>query len=90
MPLKELEHKNVLCAARLNRAMTPPTCLTHTTYTYKGETAIMAAVTGDFCPACAESVPNAAQSDVMREIRVFSKQANAAIANPEFITSVRK
>ncbi len=25
-------------------------------YTYKGETTVIAAVTGDFCPACAESV----------------------------------
>ena len=39
-------------------------------YTYKGETTIIAAVTGDFCPACAESILDAAESNrVMREMR---------------------
>jgi HTH-type transcriptional regulator/antitoxin MqsA len=60
-------------------------------YTYKGETTIIAAVTGDFCPACAESILDAAESNrVMREMRAFSKQVNAAIVDPGFITSVRK
>jgi len=60
-------------------------------YTYKGETTIIAAVTGNFCPACAESVLNAAESDrVMREMQAFSKQVNAAIVDPNFIAKVRK
>lgn len=60
-------------------------------YTYKGETTIIAAVTGDFCPACAESILDAAESNrVMREMRTFSKQVNAAIVDPSFITNVRK
>ena len=60
-------------------------------YTYKGETTIIAAVTGDFCPACAESILDAAESNrVMREMRAFSKQVNAAIVDPGFITDVRK
>jgi HTH-type transcriptional regulator/antitoxin MqsA len=60
-------------------------------YTYKGETTLIAAVPGDFCPACAESVLDAAESDrVMREMRAFSKQVNAAIVDPDFIASVRK
>jgi HTH-type transcriptional regulator/antitoxin MqsA len=60
-------------------------------YTYKGETTLIAAVTGDFCPACAESILDAAESNrVMREMRAFSKQVNAAIVDPGFITSVRK
>ena len=60
-------------------------------YTYKGETTIIAAVTGDFCPACAESVLDATESDrVMREMRSFTKQVNAAIVDPGFITKVRK
>ena len=60
-------------------------------YTYKGETTVIAAVTGDFCPACAESILDAAQSNrVMREMRAFSKQVNAAIVDPGFITNVRK
>ncbi len=60
-------------------------------YTYKGETTVIAAVTGDFCPACAESVLDAAESNrVMREMRAFSRQVNAAIVDPAFITNVRK
>ena len=60
-------------------------------YTYKGETTIIAAVTGDFCPACAESVLEAPESNrVMREMRAFSKQVNAAIVDPDFISDVRK
>ncbi|MBS0465897.1 MAG: type II toxin-antitoxin system MqsA family antitoxin [Proteobacteria bacterium] len=60
-------------------------------YTYKGETTVIAAVTGDFCPACAESILDAAESNrVMREMRAFSKQVNAAIVDPGFIMNVRK
>ncbi len=60
-------------------------------YTYKGETTLIASVTGDYCPACAESVLDAAESDrVMREMRTFSRQINAAIVDPAFIASVRK
>lgn len=60
-------------------------------YTYKGENTVIVSVTGDFCPACAESVLDAAESDrVMREMRAFSKQVNAAIVDPSFITTVRK
>lgn len=60
-------------------------------YTYKGETTVIAAVTGDFCPSCAESILDAAESNrVMREMRAFSKQVNAAIVDPSFIANVRK
>jgi HTH-type transcriptional regulator/antitoxin MqsA len=60
-------------------------------YTYKGETTFIPAVEGEFCPACAESILGAPESDrVMREMRAFSKQVNAAIVDPGFITSVRK
>jgi HTH-type transcriptional regulator/antitoxin MqsA len=76
-----------------------PTCreaeLIHDTrdlpYTYKGETSIISAVTGDFCPACAESVLDTKESKrVMGEMRAFSKQINAAIVDPNFIAHVRK
>ena len=60
-------------------------------YTYKGEITLIPAVTGEFCPACAESILAAAESErVMREMRAFSKQVNAAIVDPGFITQVRK
>lgn len=59
-------------------------------YTYKGEIAVIAAVTGDFCPACGESVLDMGESDrVIREMRAFSKQVNATIVDPSFITAVR-
>lgn len=60
-------------------------------YTYKGETTLIAAVTGDFCPACAESILDIGESErVMREMQIFSKQINAAYVDPAYITQVRK
>jgi HTH-type transcriptional regulator / antitoxin MqsA len=60
-------------------------------YTYKGESTIIAAVTGDFCSACAESILDVSESNrVMHEMRTFAKQVNAAIVDPNFITAVRK
>lgn len=60
-------------------------------YIYKGETCTIFAVTGDFCPACAESILDDAESKrVMDEMRAFSKQVNAAIVDPSFIVRVRK
>lgn len=60
-------------------------------YLYKGETTVITAVTGDFCPSCTESVLDAAESErVMREMDAFSRQINAAIVDPGFITAVRK
>lgn len=60
-------------------------------YTYKGETAVLPQVTGEFCPACDESVLDAAESrrtmDLMQE---FNKQVNASIVDPRFIADVRK
>ncbi|QDQ27411.1 YgiT-type zinc finger protein [Chitinimonas arctica] len=39
-------------------------------YAYKGETGVIRAVTGDFCPVCAESILDAAESSrVMCEMR---------------------
>ncbi len=60
-------------------------------YTYKGETTLILAVSGDFCPACAESILDGVESDrVMREMRAFSKQINAAIVDSAYIAKVRK
>ena len=76
-----------------------PTCgaadLIHDTrdlpFTYKGETAFTPAVTGDFCPACNESVLDATESKrVMADMKAFAKQVNAAIVNPQFIVNMRK
>ena len=60
-------------------------------YIYKGESTLITAVTGDFCPACNEAVldmtESARTSAAMLE---FNKQVNASIVPPGFIASVRK
>ena len=60
-------------------------------YTYKGESTIIPAVTGDFCPACGEAVLDSAESTrTSAAMLAFNKQVNAAIVDPGFIASVRK
>lgn len=60
-------------------------------FIYKGETTIIPAVTGDFCPACAESVLDLTESRRMSEqVGDFMKQVNAAIVDPGFIAGVRE
>lgn len=60
-------------------------------YTYKGEITTIPLVTGDYCPACGESIHDAGESartmDLMLE---FNKQVNASIVDPAFISRVRK
>ncbi len=60
-------------------------------YTYKGETTVLSAVSGAFCTACGESILNSEESlrtmDMMLE---FHKQVNAAIVDPAFISDIRK
>jgi len=59
-------------------------------YAYRGETTVIVAVMGDFCPACAESILDSAESTrVMREMRAFSKQVNASVVDPAFILEMR-
>lgn len=59
-------------------------------FTYKGETTILK-TTGDFCPACGESVHDLEDSErVMSEMRAFTREVNAAIVDPAFIARVRK
>ncbi len=61
------------------------------TYIYKGETTILPHVTGDFCPACDESILDEKESRrTMNLMLAFNKQVNAAIVDPEFIATVRK
>ena len=60
-------------------------------YTYKGESTVIPAVTGDFCPACGEAILDATESARSSAMRLeFNKQVNASIVDPEFIISVRK
>lgn len=60
-------------------------------YTYKGETTLIAAVTGDFCPACSEAVLDLAESTRTSELMLqFNRQVNAAYVDPGYIAKVRK
>ncbi len=60
-------------------------------YSYKGESTTIAAVTGDFCPACGEVVLAAAESArVSAAMLAFNKQVNATIVDPAFIIKVRR
>ena len=60
-------------------------------YSYKGESTVIASVSGDFCPACSESILDAIESKrVMLEMRAFSTRVNSASVDPTFITNVRK
>jgi len=53
-------------------------------YTYKGESTAIPAVAGDFCPACGESVSDAAESARTSALMLeFNKQVNAAIVDPD-------
>lgn len=76
-----------------------PTCakakMVHDTrdmpYNYKGESTVIPAVTGDFCPACGESVLDAGESVRASALMLeFNKQVNASIVDPGYIASVRK
>ncbi len=60
-------------------------------YTYKNEATTIPAVTGEFCPACGEVILGSGESDrVMREMKAFAKEVNAAVVDPAFIVHVRK
>ncbi len=60
-------------------------------YTYKGETTLIPAVTGDFCPACGEVILDAAESARTSALMMaFNRQVNASTVDPEFILRVRK
>ena len=60
-------------------------------YTYKGEITTIPGVTGDFCPACGESILDTTESARTSAMMLdFNKQVNASIVDPGFIVSVRK
>ena len=60
-------------------------------FAYKGESTVIPAVTGEFCPACDEVILNREHGDRYSEsIGVFQRQVNAAFVDPNYITRVRK
>ena len=86
--MKETSHA-MKCPSCGERKVVPDT--RDISYTYKGESTAIAAVRGDFCPACGESVLNAAEAKrVSAAMLEFNKQVNASIVDPVFIARVRK
>ena len=60
-------------------------------YTYKGETTVIPSITGDFCPACTDSIHDKDESARYNGLMLeFNKQVNASIVDPAFVTTVRK
>lgn len=60
-------------------------------YVYKGESTVLPDVTGDFCPACGESILDMDETRrTMNLMLAFNKQVNASLIDPEFIVNVRK
>lgn len=60
-------------------------------YTYKGESTVIPAVRGEFCPSCGEAILDAQESARSSAMMLeFNKQVNAASVDPEFIVRVRK
>lgn len=60
-------------------------------YIYKGESTIIPAVTGDYCPACDEIVLNREHGDRYSElIGAFQRQVNSAFVDPSYIAQVRR
>lgn len=48
-------------------------------YAYKGVATIIANVSGDYCPACSESILNADESRRVMDLQLaFNKQVNAS------------
>lgn len=60
-------------------------------YTYKGETTTIPAVTGEHCPACGEVILDRPHGDRYSAlVSQFQRQVNAAFVDPAYIAQVRK
>lgn len=60
-------------------------------YIYKGESTIIPAVAGDYCPACNEIVLNREHGDRYSElVGAFQRQVNSAFVDPSYIAQVRR
>lgn len=61
------------------------------TYSYKGQSTVIADVTGDFCTQCGEKTLDSVESSRLSKVMLaFNRQVNASIVDPEFIASVRR
>lgn len=60
-------------------------------YTYKGQTTVIAALEGDYCDACGEAVFTRKDGDrYSAAIAEFARRINGEVVNPGFIQAVRK
>ena len=60
-------------------------------HTYKGESTIIPAITGDFCPACDDALLDRDACIRMGDfMKAFHKKVNASMVDPVFIEKVRK
>lgn len=60
-------------------------------YTYKGETTMLPAVTGDHCPACGDVLLDREHGDRYSElVGQFQRQVNATYVDPAYIARVRR
>ena len=60
-------------------------------YAYKGETTVIAAVTGDYCPRCGECLPTIEEeARISAEALAFNKEINAGMIDPAEIISTRE
>ena len=52
-------------------------------YTYKRQTTVIPAATGDFCPACGESIFDMVESRrAMNIMNTFTKKVNSSMVDP--------
>jgi HTH-type transcriptional regulator / antitoxin MqsA len=60
-------------------------------YTYNGQKTTIPNVSGQFCPACNESIHNSEESEYLNAAMLsFNKEVNGATVNPAFISETRK
>lgn len=60
-------------------------------YVYKGESTLIADVTGEYCPKCGEVILDALEGDRYSEaVGRFHRQVNASVIDPAYIVKVRK
>ena len=60
-------------------------------YIYKGQSTLIEAVTGDFCPACGEVLLDREHGDrYSAQIGKFQRTVNATYVDPAYITRVRR
>lgn len=60
-------------------------------YTYKGQSTTIPEVSGEYCPACKESLHNKEESEYLNAAMLaFTKEVNAASVKPDFISETRK